>query len=147
MTRWWLAIRNLHQSFHTAIETFSHMRSCGKLKTLYLHYHNVCDHFVRMVIHHWRGPTHKLPWLLDEVILWGQLANEIHYISTCRGPMDTKLSKLLTYHERVMSSGMSFSTQTLTSSPSKFYFSFNTFKQILLYINLFTNNMPFGHSE
>ena len=37
----------------------------------------------------------------NEVVLWGCVTNWIHYISTCRRPLDTKLGKVLPYHDRL----------------------------------------------
>ena len=50
-----------------------------------------------------RVSTHKFTWPLFEVVLWGHVTKWIQYISIYRWPKDTKLSKVLTYHERLSS--------------------------------------------
>ena len=40
LTVWWLTIRNFDLLSHTTFWTQGHVRSCDKLKTFYLHYHN-----------------------------------------------------------------------------------------------------------
>ena len=42
-------------------------------------------------------PTHKFAWLLNKMVVEGQVINLKRYISTCRRPMDTKLGKVMTY--------------------------------------------------
>ena len=45
-------------------------------------------------------PTHTFICPFNEVIMWGHMTNWVHYISTSRGTMNTKLGKVLTYSER-----------------------------------------------
>ena len=47
------------------------------------------------------APAQKIAWRFEEVVMWNHVTNSIHYISTCRRPMGTKLSKVLTYRERL----------------------------------------------
>ena len=80
------------------------MKSSDKSKRFYLHYHNGYGHKIyhgRDII--WRVSTHKFTWPLFEVVLWGHVTKWIQYISIYRWPKDTKLSKVLTYHERLSS--------------------------------------------
>ena len=47
------------------------------------------------------APTHKFEWPLNIVVLRVHVTNQIHYISTCKRPMDTKLVKILNYSENL----------------------------------------------
>ena len=40
LTVWWLTIRSFNLLSHTTLWMQGHVRSCDKLKTFYLHYHN-----------------------------------------------------------------------------------------------------------
>ena len=40
LTVWWLTIRSFNLLSHTTLWTQGHVRSCDKVKTFYLHYHN-----------------------------------------------------------------------------------------------------------
>ena len=53
-----------------------HVMSRDKLTTFYLHYHNAYGHLTRPSGDLTRGaPIHKLAWLLNEAVLWGQVTN------------------------------------------------------------------------
>ena len=47
------------------------------------------------------APTQTIAWRFKGVVMWSHVTNSIHYISTCRRPMGTKLRKVLTYRERL----------------------------------------------
>ena len=64
--------------------------SCDKLKILYLHYYQGGD--ITQGI-----PTHKFAYeVVNEVVLWGQVTNQINFIFTGKRSKDTKLGKVLT---------------------------------------------------
>ena len=50
----------------------------------------------------WRGPTHKVTWPFDHVVLWDDVTNSNHYISTTTMPMTTKLGGMLPYLEWIL---------------------------------------------
>ena len=73
------------------------------LKTLYLLYRNGYGHQAcQGGDMPQRAPAHKFPWPLSEVVLWGHLRNQMHYISIYRRPMNNKLGKVQTYRERLL---------------------------------------------
>lgn len=47
----------------------------------------------------WGTPTYKVTWSFNHLVLWDHGINWIVYIATYRIPLNTKLGKVLTYHE------------------------------------------------
>ena len=79
------------------------MKLHDKLKT-YLQRHKTYDHNTYHGGDILQGiPTNKSTWTLNKMIMWGHVTNQMHYISTCRRTMDTKLGKVLTYIEKLPS--------------------------------------------
>ena len=56
----------------------------------------------RMVNLSWKAPNNKATQRPDHVVFQSHVINENHYISTTRVPMATKLSRMVTYFERVL---------------------------------------------
>ena len=49
-----------------------------------------------------RGPTYKVPWPFDQVVLWDHVKNWNHYISNTTVPMPTKLGRKVAYLKRLL---------------------------------------------
>ena len=77
-------------------------RSDDILKMLYLPYHDICDNQTWQGCDlPWWGPTHKITWALNHVVLWDHETSWNHYTSNTTMPMTTKLVRGLTYHKEV----------------------------------------------
>ena len=77
------------------------MRLCDKSQYLSQY------HYIKIYHHNGYGrttygaPNHKFAWILNQLVLWGHVTNLINSISTRRGPMNTKIGKVLTYLDRL----------------------------------------------
>ena len=79
------------------------VRSCDKLKSLYLWYHSTYGHITSQDCNlPWWAPAQKVAWHFDHVVLWNLVTNRNNYISTTTLPMIFKLAKLVTCHEGLL---------------------------------------------
>ena len=77
-------------------------RSRDKLKP-YLHYHSAYGHETwQDYVLSWRAPNNKVSQCPDHMILKSHVTNENHYISTTKVPLATKLGRMVTYFERLL---------------------------------------------
>ena len=78
-------------------------RSCGKPKTLYLHYQGLYGYQTWSDGNlPWWAPAHKVKWPFDHVVLWNHVTNYNRCISTTIVPMASKLGRMVTYDDELL---------------------------------------------
>ena len=89
----WLPPRNSHKPLNMCSQEVTWQTKNISIITLLMRYQQI--HITQGIL------THKVTWSLNKVVMWGHVTNYIHYISTCRRPINTKLGKVLTYSKRL----------------------------------------------
>ena len=80
------------------------IRSHDKLKPLYLHYQRAYGHQTWQDGNlPWWTPACKVTLPFDHVVLWDHVTNWNHYISITTVPMATKLGRMVTYLDGLLS--------------------------------------------
>ena len=78
------------------------VRSSDILNMLHLHSHLTNGQQTWQGGHlPWGASTHKVTWSFRQVVLWGQVINQINYISTCRSNLSWSPLAEITYHDRL----------------------------------------------